>query len=85
LWEDPLIAARGARYPAYTESALLISATLIFVAELGDKSQLKAFTFATRYRFWLTMLGTLLATLIVHPGSVVIGRIAAGLAYPLLS
>jgi len=30
--------------------ALLISTAVIFVAELGDKSQLMAMTFATRYR-----------------------------------
>ena len=47
------------------------------MAELGDKSQLMALAFATRYRFWPTMLGIFLATLLVHAGSVAIGRIAA--------
>ncbi len=31
-------------------SAFLISLAVIFVAELGDKSQLMAMTFATRFR-----------------------------------
>ena len=59
------------------DNAFLLSAALIFVAELGDKSQLMALAFATRYRFWPTMLGIFLATLLVHAGSVAIGRIAA--------
>ena len=59
------------------ENAFLLSAALIFVAELGDKSQLMALAFATRYRFWPTMVGIFLATLLVHAGSVAIGRIAA--------
>ena len=64
------------------DNAFLLSAALIFVAELGDKSQLMALAFATRYRFWPTMLGITLATLLVHAGSVAIGRIAAA-AHPL--
>jgi hypothetical protein len=59
------------------DNAFLLSAALIFVAELGDKSQLMALAFATRYRFWPTMVGITLATLLVHAGSVAIGRIAA--------
>jgi len=59
------------------DNAFLLSAALIFVAELGDKSQLMALAFATRYRFWPTILGITLATLLVHAGSVAIGRIAA--------
>ena len=59
------------------DNAFLLSAALIFVAELGDKSQLMALAFATRYRFLPTMLGITLATLLVHAGSVALGRIAA--------
>ena len=55
-------------------SAFLISFAVIFVAELGDKSQLVALWFATRYRWWLVILGVTAATLIVHLGSVAIGR-----------
>ena len=59
------------------DNAFLLSAALIFVAELGDKSQLMALAFATRYRFLPTMLGIFLATLTVHAGSVAIGSVAA--------
>ena len=59
------------------ENAFLVSAALIFVAELGDKSQLMALAFATKYKFWPTVTGIFLATLLVHAGSVLIGRVAA--------
>jgi putative Ca2+/H+ antiporter (TMEM165/GDT1 family) len=55
-------------------SAFLLSTALIFVAELGDKSQLVALWFATRYRWWLVLAGVSVATLVVHLGSVAIGR-----------
>lgn len=53
--------------------ALLISTAVIFVAELGDKSQLMAMTFATRYRMRDVLIGITLATAIVHLASVGIG------------
>jgi putative Ca2+/H+ antiporter (TMEM165/GDT1 family) len=55
-------------------SAFFISFVVIFVAELGDKSQLVALWFATKYRWWLVIAGVTVATLIVHLGSVFIGR-----------
>lgn len=55
-------------------SAFLLSAGIIFVAELGDKSQLVALWFATRHQWWLVLAGVSLATLVVHLGSVGIGR-----------
>ncbi|MDA3648982.1 TMEM165/GDT1 family protein [Saccharopolyspora indica] len=45
----------------------------IFVAELGDKSQLMAMTFATRYRAWQVLLGITIATTVVHAVSVALG------------
>ncbi len=60
-------------------SAFLISASLIFLAELGDKSQLVALWFATRYKWWIVILGVTVATLIVHLGSTAIGVAAADL------
>ena len=46
-------------------SAFLLSTALIFVAELGDKSQLVALWFATRYRWWVVLSGVTVATLVV--------------------
>jgi putative Ca2+/H+ antiporter (TMEM165/GDT1 family) len=54
--------------------ALLLSTGVIFVAELGDKSQLMAMTFALRYRFWTVLGGITVATAVVHLASVWIGR-----------
>lgn len=54
-------------------SAFFVSTALIFAAELGDKSQLVALWFATKYRWWVVLLGVTVATLIVHLGSVAIG------------
>lgn len=54
-------------------SAFLFSFALIFVAELGDKSQLVALWFATQYRWWLVIIGVTIATLIVHLFSTAIG------------
>ncbi len=54
-------------------SALLLSTAVIFVAELGDKSQLMALTFATRYRARDVLIGITAATAVVHLVSVGIG------------
>lgn len=54
-------------------AAFWLSFGVIFVAELGDKSQLMAMTFATRYRAWPVLLGITAATAIVHLGSVALG------------
>ncbi|MGE0229838.1 MAG: TMEM165/GDT1 family protein [Dehalococcoidia bacterium] len=60
-------------------SSFLLSAFLIFVAELGDKSQLVALWFSTRYRWWTVIAGVATATLVVHLGSVGAGRALDGL------
>ncbi len=54
-------------------TAFLVSTAVIFVAELGDKSQLMAMTFATRFRMRQVLLGITLATALVHLVSVGIG------------
>jgi Ca2+/H+ antiporter, TMEM165/GDT1 family len=54
---------------------------LIFVAEMGDKTQLVALAFATRFGPLLVLGGILLATLVVHLASVAIGEVL-GLALP---
>ena len=61
--------------------AFLLSFAVIFIAELGDKSQLMAMTFATRYRFWTVIAAITAATAVVHLASVAIGSIV-GLALP---
>ena len=62
-------------------SALVLSTVVIFVAELGDKSQLMALAFATRYRTWVVLTGITVATALVHAFSVAIGA-AAGAVLP---
>jgi len=56
-------------------SGFLLSTALIFVAELGDKSQLVALWFATRYKWWTVLAGVTAATLLVHLASVAAGRV----------
>ena len=51
----------------------LLSFGLIFVAELGDKTQLVALTLATRFRAGVVLAGIFVATLLVHLLSVAIG------------
>ncbi|MFI7214043.1 TMEM165/GDT1 family protein [Micromonospora maritima] len=53
--------------------ALVVSFGVIFVAELGDKSQLMALTFATRFRTVPVLIGITIATAVVHLASVAIG------------
>ncbi|MEU7714665.1 TMEM165/GDT1 family protein [Micromonospora chalcea] len=53
--------------------ALVVSFGVIFVAELGDKSQLMALTFATRFKTVPVLIGITIATAIVHLASVAIG------------
>jgi Ca2+/H+ antiporter, TMEM165/GDT1 family len=57
--------------------AFLLSLGVIFLAELGDKSQLMAMAFATRYRALTVLLAVTLATLLVHAGSVLVGALFA--------
>ena len=73
-------------------TAFALSFGVIFLAELGDKSQLMALAFASRYRAPIVLVAVSLATLIVHAGSVLLGsaltvlpveaiRLAAGVAF----
>ncbi|RIV41310.1 TMEM165/GDT1 family protein [Micromonospora radicis] len=61
--------------------ALAVSFGVIFVAELGDKSQLMALAFATRYRTLPILIGITVATAVVHLASVAIGH-GLGAALP---
>ena len=58
--------------------AFLVSFGIIFVAELGDKSQLMALAFAARYRALPILIGISLATAVVHAVSVGIGAAVGG-------
>lgn len=62
-------------------AAFLLSFGVIFVAELGDKSQLMALAFATRYPAIPVLIGITLATGLVHAVSVVLGAVL-GAAIP---
>ena len=61
--------------------AFLLSTAVIFVAELGDKSQLMALTFATRYRAVTILAAITAATALVHLASVALGAVV-GVALP---
>jgi putative Ca2+/H+ antiporter (TMEM165/GDT1 family) len=61
--------------------AFLLSMGVIFVAELGDKSQLMALAFATRFKAWVVLVAITVALLIEFAISVLVGRIFA-LALP---
>jgi Ca2+/H+ antiporter, TMEM165/GDT1 family len=62
-------------------SAFLLSLGVIFVAELGDKSQLMALAFAARYRALPVLVGLTVATAAMHLVSVLIGAVL-GAAVP---
>lgn len=61
--------------------AFLISFGIIFVAELGDKSQLMAMTFAARYKAITILIAITIATALVHLVSVIFGAVV-GAALP---
>lgn len=61
--------------------AFWISLGIIFLAELGDKSQLMALTFATRYRALTILIAITIATAFVHLVSVLLGALL-GVALP---
>ena len=62
-------------------ASFFVSFGLIFVAELGDKSQLMAMTFAARYRARTILLAITAATAVVHLLSVALGSVL-GAALP---
>jgi len=54
-------------------AAFWLSMGMIFIAELGDKTQLVALCLASRFRAKVVLLGILVATLVVHVVSVALG------------
>jgi len=59
--------------------SFLLTAGLIFVAELGDKSQLLALWLATRYRWWLVLGGLIAAAGLLQLLAVAAGRVLEAL------
>ncbi|CAM4388199.1 hypothetical protein MB901379_04842 [Mycobacterium basiliense] len=55
-------------------AATLLSLGVVFLAELGDRSQLITLTYALRYRWWVVMTGVAIASFTVHGASVAIGH-----------
>jgi len=62
--------------------AFWVSLLFVALAEMGDKTQLVALMFATRYRASVVLAAVFAATLAVHLFSVALGE-AAGLALPI--
>lgn len=59
--------------------AILLVAALVFVAELGDKSQLVALGFATRFPLRSVLIGLLVAIAVMNAASVTLGAGVASL------
>lgn len=62
-------------------TAILLSLAVVFVAELGDKSQLITMTYSLRHRWWVVLTGVGIASMLVHGLSVAIGHFL-GLTLP---
>ncbi|WP_059014863.1 TMEM165/GDT1 family protein [Mycobacterium sp. M26] len=62
-------------------TAILVSLGVVFLAELGDKSQLITMTYALRHRWWVVLTGVGIAAFLVHGLSVTIGHFL-GLTLP---
>jgi Ca2+/H+ antiporter, TMEM165/GDT1 family len=59
-----------------------LSLFLIFLAEMGDKSQLVVLTLATRFKAGVVLAGVLVATLLIKAFSVVLGSFTGRLLPP---
>ncbi len=70
-----------AHFTSAVNDPFLLSLFFVFAAEMGDKTQLVALAFATRYRTQTVLLGVFGATLLVHLFSVGLGEIV-GLTVP---
>lgn len=62
-------------------SAALLSLGVVFLAELGDRSQLMTMTYALRHPWWVVLSGVGIASALVHGLSVAIGHFL-GLSLP---
>ncbi|MEE6136278.1 TMEM165/GDT1 family protein [Mycobacterium sp. 050128] len=55
-------------------AATLLSLGVVFLAELGDRSQLITMTYALRFKWWVVLPAVTLAALLVHGVSVAVGH-----------
>jgi len=55
-------------------TAFITSLVFVVLAEMGDKTQLLAMAFATRYRWQTVMWGVFIATVLNHLFAVVVGN-----------
>jgi Ca2+/H+ antiporter, TMEM165/GDT1 family len=55
-------------------TAAIISLGVVFVAELGDRSQLMTMTYALRHHWWVVLSGVAIAAFLVHGLSVTVGH-----------
>src|SRR5229473_5458257 len=58
-------------------TAFWIALGFVFIAEMGDKTQLVSLAFASRYSAKIVLSAVFIATLLVHILSVVLGQSAA--------
>lgn len=63
-------------------TAFWLALGFVFIAEMGDKTQLVALAFASRYSAKVVLAAVFVATLLVHILSVVLGESAARLIPP---
>ncbi len=61
-------------------SEYIAACLLIFVAEMGDKTQILAMTFATKYHVHQVLIGVMLGSLVNHGIAVVLGSYLANVA-----
>lgn len=55
-------------------AATLLSLGVVFLAELGDRSQLLTMTYALRYRWWVVLTGVAIAAFLAHGVAVTLGH-----------
>jgi putative Ca2+/H+ antiporter (TMEM165/GDT1 family) len=63
-------------------NAFWLALFIVFIAEMGDKTQFMTLSFSTRYRTWTVMMGVFVATLVISLISALLGE-AMGSALPL--
>ena len=69
-------------YPAAPVDSAVVAFVVVFVAELGDKSQLMTLTFATRFRPSQVLVGIVIAIAIMNGLSVLAGGLVGSVLPP---